>query len=69
MKPKLILLLALAFASVTFMAFLVLKTANQVNVCQQKDCGKKPLPANDSSGGGDEAFDRSFNHLIVSTRK
>jgi hypothetical protein len=69
MKPKLILLLVLAMASITFMAFLVLGTPGQGNVCQQKDCCKKPVPANDNSGGGDDAFDRSFNHLIVSTRK
>jgi len=69
MKPKLILLLVLAIASFTFMAFLVLGTTSQGNVCQQKDCIEKPAPAPDNSGGGDDAFDRSFNHLIVSTRK
>jgi hypothetical protein len=69
MKPKLILLLVLAIASITFMAFLVIETGNQKNLCQKKDCCKKQIPPSDSSGGGDDDFDRSFNHLIVSTRK
>ena len=70
MKPKLTLLLVLAIASITFMAFLVMGTSCQKNFCQEKDCCKKPVPTKDSSGGGgDDDFDRSFNHLIVSTRK
>lgn len=69
MKPKLILLLVLAIASISFMAFLVLGTLSQGNVCLQKNCIEKPVPATDKSGGGDDGFDRSFNHLIVSTRK
>lgn len=69
MKPKLILLLVLATATVTFMAFLIGESKSSKVVCKEKTCCGKPEPCVENSGGGDDYPNHSINHLIVSTIK
>lgn len=67
MRPKLILLLVLAFGAIASSAYIVIKSGNEKNVSCQKKCIEKKPPVTESSKGGDEIFNASFNHLIVST--
>jgi hypothetical protein len=65
MRPKYTLLLILAIVSVTFMTVLFSQKAPLQMACDKKTC-KETIPEKDS-GGGDEMFSGSMNHLIVST--
>lgn len=69
MKPKLILLLVLATATVTFMGFLITESRPGKVVCKEKTCGKKPVPSPEGGGGGEDNSNGTINHLIVSTIK
>jgi hypothetical protein len=69
MRPKLILLVVLATATVTFMAFLIKETKVQKVVCKQKVCCDKQASCPESGGGGDDNSNGTINHLIVSTIK
>ncbi|MEO8171888.1 MAG: hypothetical protein ABI581_02350 [Sediminibacterium sp.] len=69
MRPKLILLLALATATVTFMGFLISESKPQKMVCTEKNCCKELPPGSESSGGGEDNPNGTINHLIVSTLK
>jgi hypothetical protein len=70
MRPKYTLLLILAIVSVTFMTVLFSQKAPLQMACDKKVPCKKTcketIPEKDS-GGGDEMFSGSMNHLIVST--
>ncbi len=67
MRPKLTLLLAImiAFAS---SAYVLVKSNRQNPICG-KCIDKKKMTPGDSSGGGNELYEGSFNHFIVSTIK
>jgi hypothetical protein len=69
MRPKLVLLLVLALGAVASSAYIIMKRGNEKIACQKK-CGcKKPPVVEQPGGGGDDLFNASFNHLIVSTIK
>jgi hypothetical protein len=70
MRPKLILLLMVACGAIASSAYLIIKSSNtkpSCQNCQKKKPAVKAPPA--ESGGGDEMFNASFNHFIVSTVK
>ena len=70
MRPKLTLLLVLAIATVTFMAFLIKESKSKKVVCEETPCCKKQVACPDSGGGGiDDNPNGTINHLIVSTIK
>jgi hypothetical protein len=69
MRPKLFLLLVLATATVTFMAFLIKESKPEKMVCKEKETCCKKVPCPESSGGGDDNSNGTINHLIVSTIK
>ena len=65
MRPKLTLLILLAFAALASSAYIIIKSEEK-NISCQKKCTLKKLPVTESSRDGDEILDASFNHLIVS---
>lgn len=69
MRPKLTLLLVLAIATVTFMAFLIRESKCEKMVCKEKTCCEQQVPAPESGGGMDDNPNGTINHLIVSTIK
>ncbi|MES2370968.1 MAG: hypothetical protein V4557_00210 [Bacteroidota bacterium] len=69
MRPKLTLLLVLAIATVTFMAFLIGESKSEKMVCKEKTCCEKQVPCPESGGGADDNPNGTINHLIVSTIK
>lgn len=69
MRPKLTLLLVLAIATVTFMAFLIRGSKSEKMFCKGKTCCEKQVSAPESGGGIDDNPNGTINHLIVSTIK
>ena len=65
MRPKLILLLVLAFVGLASSAYIIIKSEEK-NISCQKKCTDKKTPVTESSRDGDEILNASFNHLIVS---
>jgi hypothetical protein len=66
MRPKITLLLLLAFVALASSAYVLIKTENEKTSCQNKCNGKKST-APQPSGDGDDLLNASFNHFIVST--
>ena len=68
MRPRLFLLFVLASCAIASSAYILIKSEKEKITCQKKCADKKP-PATQNSGNGDDMFNASFNHLIVSTVK
>ncbi len=68
MRPKLTLLLLLAFGALASSAYFLVKSENEKMACEKK-CSNKKSPAVEQNGGGEEMLDASFHYMIVSTFK
>jgi hypothetical protein len=64
MRPKLRLLTAIVLIVFASSAY-ILKNNNDRETCSGK-CATRPTPKDSSTGGGD-MYEGSFNHFIVST--
>jgi hypothetical protein len=66
MRPKITLLLLIAFVALASSAYVLIKTENEKTSCQNK-CNRKESTAPQPSGDCNDLMNASFNHFIVST--
>jgi hypothetical protein len=68
MRPRLILLPALALGTIASSAYILIRNENK-RICCEKKIPCKKQPGATQSGSPDNLFNTSFDHLLVSVVK